>query len=334
MELFDPFKSLSFPEEQCFISGRAADIRIPVFPDWLQEMFSLEEKPFKLLNEEMTVFGALKVPCNSQIYQEYLRPLESIVEIAFFKGYEGLNALPALTIFQWFSKILYGLVYAELQVAFREHEKGTAGSDEPLGISPSLLERFKNLHLLLQSVMIPFSFEDFEPFTLIILQVADNTSARELDYRDDMSTMVFSLAFGDAGILIALHDSGQNRLFHARLLQLLEGRELNQLQFREVTARLFYSAYLFDPIPYYLVLPPTAAAPYFSVTAQLIQGAASRPVFRPWEDKVFAQVLQEFWKPWNLTKSEILDSKGKTLTFLNESGKLLQDPGPETRVYV
>ncbi len=334
MELFDPFKSLSFPEEQCFISGRAADMRVPVFPDWLQKMFSLEEKPFKLLNEEMTTFGALNVPCNSQIYVQYLLPLEGIVERAFSKGYQGLNSLPAVILFQWFSKILYGLVYAELQVAFKEHEKVSAGLDEPLGISPSLLERFKNLHLLLQSVITLFSFEDFEPYTLIILRVIGNTSARELDYRDDMSTMVFSLAFGDAGILIALHDLGQNRSFHARLLRLVEGRGLNQIQFREFAARLFYSAYLFDPIPYYLVLPPTAAAHNFSVTAQLTQGAPSRPIFRPWENKVFAQVLQEFWKPWNITKSEILNSPGKTLTFLEDSGKLLQDPGSESREYV
>lgn len=310
MELYDPFDKLSFSPTECFLCGKKTDgltEQSPVFPAWLMKKYNLYEMPFKLLDESMTTYEAMKTPACSKCDRDYLQELELKISKGFDIGFDGVSALDELTIFHWFSKILYGIIFIELQAAFTQHE-----GDEPLGISPSLLSKFRNLHLLLQSLRMPLVYEDFQPWSLVRVKLS--TESNVFDYRDEMATMIFSLAIKDAGILICLQDHGKNLEYHGALLKKINGKTLELMQFQELCALFYYSAYLFNPIAQYLILPPAGNNNEYSLSPQPLEGVGLRALFNPWDTKVYAQVLEAFWKPWNITKDEIRTNPEKAMT--------------------
>lgn len=314
MELYDPFERLNFSATDCFLCGTKTNgttQQSAVFPEWLMDRYKLHEMPFKLLDESMTSYGAMKIPCCDNCRSSYLDPMELKLADGFLKGYEAISALDELEIFQWFSKMLYGIIWIELQAAFAQHE-----GDEPLGISPSLLSKFRNLHLLLQSLRMPLIFEDFQPWSLVLVRLEPATE--EFDYRDEMATMIFSMAIKDFGLLICLQDHGENLNYHADLLKKIEGKPLEHIQFQELSARFYYSAYLFNPIAQYLILPPAGDQADYSLSPQPLQGVGFRPLFNPWSNSVYAQVLEAFWKPWNIPKNQILLNPEKPMTKFSE----------------
>lgn len=312
MELYDPFERLSFAATDCFLCGTKTDgttEQSTVFPGWLMDRFKLHDMPFKLLDESMTSYGAMKIPCCQNCQELHLTPMEGRVDAAFDEGYAGVSALAGLEIFQWFSKILYGIIWIELQAAFAQHE-----GDKPLGISPSLLTKFRNMHLLLQSLRMPLIFEEFQPWSLVLVKLDPATP--EFDYRDEMATMIFSMAINDFGILICLQDHGENLNYHAALLKKIEGRPLPLIEFQELCAMFYYSAYLFNPIAQYLILPPAGNQADYSLSAQPLEGVGFRALFNPWDNKVYAQVLEAFWKPWNISKAEIMEDPAEPMSKL------------------
>lgn len=312
MELYDPFEQLSFSDKECFLCGVKTDglaDKTSVFPEWLMETYKLHKLPFKLLDESVTSYGAMQMPCCGSCKELYLDPLEQKISMAFSNGYAGVRALDESDVFLWFSKLLYGIIWIELQAAFTQHE-----GDEPLGISPSLLAKFKNLHLLLQSLRVPILFEEFEPWSLILVKL--EPAIDYFDYRDEMATMIFSMAMADFGLLICLQDHGQNLNYHASLLKKHENKPLELIQFQELCALFYYSAYLFNPIPEYLVLPPVPGQPEFTISAQPLEGVGFRPLFNAWNNSVYAQVLEAFWKPFNISKAQILADPQSPLTRL------------------
>lgn len=312
MELYDPFDKLSFSSTDCFLCGNKTNgttEQSTVFPEWLMQKYKLEEMPFKLLDESMTSYGAMKIPACSNCEHDYLTPLESSINLSFDGGYEHVSQLPELKVFHWFSKILYGIIFIELQAAFAQHE-----GDEPLGISPSLLTKFRNLHLLLQSLRMPLIFEEFQPWSLVVVKLSPVTD--EFDYRDEMATMIFSMAINDFGILICLQDHGKNLDYHAGLLKEISAKPLELIQFQELCALFYYSAYLFNPIAHYLILPPAGNSTAYSLSPQPLEGAGLRALFNPWDTNVYAQVLEAFWKPWQISKAQIKENPEKPLSRL------------------
>jgi hypothetical protein len=114
-------------------------------------VYSLQDKPFKLLDESIATYKDLKIPCSAAVNENYLEPLEAEIADAFALGYEGVKALDELKLFQWVSKLLYGIVFNELQAGIKmQHAQG-----EEFNISQSIIHKFSHLHLMLQSVNLP-----------------------------------------------------------------------------------------------------------------------------------------------------------------------------------
>ncbi len=152
-------------------------------------------------------------------------------------------------LFQWAGKLLYGIIFNEVQTGIRQqHAQG-----QEFNISQSLIHKFSNLHLMLQSLNQPIVFEDFKPFSLFLFKV--NNEADLFGYRDEINTLTFSLRIKDFGLIICLQDNGVNRSYHKEILEKIEGQVLHPIQFEEFNARIFYSAYLFNRLPEYNVLP-------------------------------------------------------------------------------
>jgi hypothetical protein len=52
------------------------------------------------------------------------------------------------------------------------------------------------------------------------------------------------------------------------------------------------------------------------IEAMPLRGVSNKPLFDLWQNKVYGQVLENFWKPWGLTLFEIIKDPEKPLSFL------------------
>lgn len=311
--LYRPFNTLQFDAKHCFLSGKAlssAEEEIGVFAPWFLEAFSLANKPFKLLDESMSSYQALKIPCSSSVYQLAIQPLEKDVQEAFSKGYDGLKNLPELRLFQWIGKLVYGIIHQEIRQGIRQ--QNVLG--EAFTLSQAMAHKFGNLHLMLQSLTQAIDFEDPKPWSIHVFKLDESTNS--FNYRDEMNTLSFCLRAGNFGIIACLQDNGTNSTYHRETLSLTAGQTLTAIQFEEVCARFFYSAYLLNRLPDYTILP-TSEKIY--IEAMPLQGMSSKAIFDTWEVKTYGQVLENFWKPWGFSLFEIIQNPEQPMSFLTDA---------------
>jgi hypothetical protein len=309
-QIYYPFRSFNFNNRTCFLSGQALssqEEKIQVFPAWLMSRHNLADQLFKMLDESISTYKDLKVPCSAAINEQYLEPLEAEVAAAMDQGFEGVKAIDPVKLFQWAGKLLYGIVFNEMQAGIKQqHAQG-----QEFNISQSLTHKFSNLHLMLQSMYLPVIFEDFTPFSLFLFRV-DN-APDEFVYKDEINTLTFSLRMKDFGLIICLQDNGANRNYHREILGKIEGQTLHPIQFEEFNARVFYSAYLFNRLPEYNVLP-VGEETY--IEAMPLRGMSSKPLFDFWQNKTYGQVLENFWKKWGFLLLEIIKDPENPMSFL------------------
>lgn len=309
-QIYSPFKSFNFSNSKCFLTGdllNSPEERIQVFPQWLMSRYSLEDKPFKLLDESMATYKDLKLPCSAAINEQYLEALEAEIAAAFDIGYEAVKALDEVKLFQWAGKMLYGIVFNEIQAGIRQqHAQG-----EQFNISESLIHKFSNLHLMLQCLNLPIQLDGFKPFSLVLFKV-DN-SEDIFGYRDEINTLTFSLRIKDFGLIICLQDNGANGRYHKEVLDKVDGRTLHPIQFEELNAKFFYSAYLFNRLPEYDVMP---VGDTIYIEAAPLRGTSSKPLFDDWMNKIYGQVLENFWKNWGYLLFEIIKNPEQPMSFL------------------
>ncbi len=317
MDIYNPFKDFRFDNKTCFLSGQplqSIDEAIQVFPHWLMRRFDLEDKPFKLLDESICTYKQLKLPCATDV-AERIAQLDRQVAGAFDSGYAATKALEPLVLFQWVARMVYGVVFNEIQVGMRQQLL----SGEAMNFSQVLAHKFTNLHLMLQSLIRPMQFDGALPFTVVVAEV-DNPE-NTFSYRDEINTLVYSLRMNDLGIVVCLQDNGTNSIYHEEQLKLVDGQLLHPIQFEELCARFFYSAYLFNRLPEYTVLP-TDAMTY--IEPMPLTAMSMKPIFDPWQVKTYGQVLENFWKPWGFTLFEIIKDPEQPLSFLlDETGSFL-----------
>lgn len=309
LSLYNPFTDFRFDNSACFISGKplqSMDEQIQVFPLWLMRRFDLEEKPFKLLDESISRYKNFKLPCAADTALR-LEELEQRIEAAFAGGYEAVSQLDDVVLFQWIGKLVYGMIFNEIQVGIRQQLL----SGEAMNFSQVLAHKFRNLHLMLQSLIRPMQFDGVQPFSITVVKV-DNPE-NTFNYRDEINTLVFSMRMADVGIIACLQDNGTNKIYHEEYLEKIKGRILHPIQFEELCGRFFYSAYLFNRLPEYTVLP-TPDMVY--IEPMSLADMAMKPIFDPWQVKVYGQVLENFWKPWGYTLFEIIKNPERPMSFL------------------
>lgn len=310
VQIYSPFDKFNFSNKQCFLSGQALNSeeeKIQVFPQWLMSQYGLEDQPFKLLDETIATYKDLKIPCSAAINEEFLEPLENEIAMAFAQGYEGVKALDEMKIYQWAGKLLYGIIFNEIQSGIRlMHSQG-----EEFNISQSIIHKFKNLHTMLQSINLPLHFDGFKPFSLFLFKV-DNI-ATEFGYRDEINTQTFALRIKDFGLVICLQDNGANGIYHRELCDQIKGDTLHPIQFEEFSGKVFYSNYLFNRLPEYDILP---VGDEIYIEAMALRGISSKPLFDDWINRTYGQVLESFWKNWGFLLLEIIKNPEKPMSFL------------------
>jgi hypothetical protein len=309
-QIYYPFQKFNFSNRTCFLSGQgltSEEEKIQVFPAWLMSSYNLEDQPFKLLDESIATYKDLKLPCATHINAQCLEPLEAEISAAFAAGYEAVKNVAEIKLFQWAGKLLYGILFNEVQAGIKQqHAQG-----QEFNISQSLIHKFSNLHLMLQSLDQPIQFENFQPFSLFLFKVSNEADL--FGYRDEINTLTFSLRIKDFGLIICLQDNGVNRAYHKEILEKIEGQTLHPIQFEEFNARIFYSAYLFNRLPEYNVLP---AGDTIFIEDMPLRGMSSKPLFDFWQTKTYGQVLENFWKKWGFVLLEIIKEPENPMSFL------------------
>ena len=309
-QIYSPFEQFNLSNSKCFLTGQPINPeleKIQVFPQWLMDRYNLTEQPFKLLDESMATYKDLKLPCAATVNQQYLEPLETEIAAAFAVGFEAVKQLTELKLFQWTGKLLYGIIFNEIQAGIRQQY----AQGEEFNISQSIIHKFSNLHLMLQSLNLPVELEDFKPYSLILCKV-DNAD-HVFGYRDEINTLTFSLRIKDFGLIICLQDNGANASYHAPALKKIKDQILHPIQFEEVNARFFYSAYLFNRLPEYNTMP---VGDTIYIEAMQLRGTSSKPLFDDWLNKIYGQVLENFWKNWGFLLLEIIKNPDKPMSYL------------------
>ena len=308
--LYKPFEKLNFSKNFCFLSGeklQSSEEEITVFPTWLMQEYQLQGKPFKLLDESMASYGQMKLPCSSKVYDQFIEPLETEIQNAFSSGYDSVIKLPELHLFQWIAKMVYGVLFNEIRTGIIQQKE----KNEDFILSQSLIHKFSNLHLMLQSLNNSVIFEGNKPWCIQIVKLK---SSKDLfNYRDEINTLTYSLGMKDFGIIACLQDNGTNAIYHKEILSKIGEKPLHPAQFEELCARFFYSNYLFNRLPEYNIMP-TQDAVYFEPMP--LRGMSNKPLFDFWQNKTYAQVLENFWKPWGILLFEILKNPENPLTYL------------------
>ncbi|NQD71659.1 hypothetical protein HP439_13095 [Sphingobacterium shayense] len=308
-KLYNPFDSFRFDNKTCFLTGKTlqtADEQIQVFPIWMMRKFELEDMPFKMLDENIVTYKALKLPCSANAATLYEK-LENKIEKAMSEGYTSVKEISELELFQWVAKILYGVVFNEIQAGIRQ----AALSGEPLNFSQALVHKFRNLHYMLQSIRTPIEFEHKNPFSILVLPIKENDA--NFNYRDEINTLVFSFRMNDFAIIATLQDNGTNKIYHEKILNRIEGKELHPIQFEEICARYFYSAYLFNRLPEYTYMETQNK---IFIEPMPLNDWTLKPIFDNWQVKTYGQVLENFWKPWGYTLFEIIKNPEAPMSFL------------------
>ncbi|MBC8052918.1 MAG: hypothetical protein H7Y13_07625 [Sphingobacteriaceae bacterium] len=309
-ELFRPFDRYNFSEKVCYLSGAPADLQTTVFPQWLLDQFSLNEKPFKMLDERIATYRDITVPVSAAAKSE-VEKLDLTIEKTFNSGYSAVKELNELQLFQWIAKQVYGIIHWEVRAGIRQQ----AAIGEEFSFSQSIAHKFSNLHIMLQSLIRPVEFEGASPWSIKIFPV--NNAHETFNYRDEINTLVFSLRMNDFGIIACLQDNGESLNYHKPLLDKIGESTLHPIQFEEICANFFYSAYLFNRLPEYTVLT-TEEAVYIEPMPLRI---SSRPVYDIWQAKTYGQVLENFWKPWGFLLLEIIKNPEEPMSFLEDDAK-------------
>lgn len=316
--IYDPFEKFSFDNNTCFLTGEKLDgnqTLLPVFPKWILDEYELHDKVFGMLDERTSFYGKLFLPASEKVVKA-IQSLDSKVQKAILEGYEHLESISETELFQWVGTIFYGILFNEIQAGVRQ----AAAQGEPMNFSNSLIHKFRNLHHMLISLIEDYEFEHVNPFKVLVFDVEN--SPETFLYRDEVNTLIFSLRMKNIGLIVTLQDNGSSSIFHQELLEKLKGKKLQPIQFEEISAKFYYSAFLFNRLPEYSFMQVEGKT---YVEPMPLQDFTQKPLFDKWEVKTYGQVLENFWKPWGYTLFEIIKDPEKPMSFLfNENDEWVE----------
>ena len=312
ISLFNPFETLHFEPLTCFLSG--ADLQSPaeqigIFPDWILDRFSLRNKRFKMLDQVTGVqYEDLKLPCSVEVKIAF-ELLDQEIKNAFAGGYEEIKKISEERLFIWMGKFVYGVLYNDMILEINRSAKRAKGKDFQL--SNFLKERFGKFHLMLQSLIVPMEFINLKPWSIKIVKL--KYSIDTFNYKDEPTNLNFSLGMNGFGIVACLQDNGAIAKSQQDILNKISDKVLHPIQFEELCARFLYANYLLRKKTQHHI---TLKEEKVIIESLPLDETAADPLFAPWSEEIFAQVLAEYWAPWGFTKNEIITPPDSPVSYL------------------
>jgi hypothetical protein len=280
-----------------------------IFPAWILDRFSLRNKKFKMMDQVTGIhYEDLKLPCSPAV-KNALDILDEEIKEAFIEGYGAVKKIPEERLFLWMGKMVYGVLYHDLNLEIRRSAKNPKLKEFKL--SPLLKERFGKFHLMLQSLMVSMEFKGIKPWSIEVVKL--KYSQDTFNYKDEPTNLNFSLGMNGFGIVACLQDNGAVGQKQQDILEKISDKILHPIQFEELCARFLYSNYLLKKRPAHIIEVKDEKV---IIESLLITETLSEPVFGNWDDNMFARVLAEYWEPWGITKNEIITPPDSPISFL------------------
>ncbi|MBO1513701.1 hypothetical protein [Metabacillus bambusae] len=285
---FDPFENMSFTYDRCFLCGielnEVNESEEHVFPKWLLEKYNLWNDTLTLLNGTRIPYRMLKIPCCTECNNNHLSNMENTIKKGLEDGYEKFANIDRVIVYQWISKIFYGLLFKELSLTY-DRSKPSSGTIT----TPELLKGYRMTHSFMQSVRYPIEFEGFQPWSIHILegQVSDNR--RIFNYIDGLNTLTFSINLGTIIIFAHLQDNGIHQVAKNDYFNKLKGCKLHNVQFIEIATKLVYSSYLLNHSPYYMLNYPNEENEPLKVFS-----LSSSYYYDDWDETEYANLLHYY----------------------------------------
>ncbi|RNI23467.1 hypothetical protein [Rufibacter latericius] len=329
LSIFDPFEGMRFGNHICFLCGTkvTSEEKTPVFPAWLMEEYGFAKEPLRLLDQSVVTYQELNIPCCTQCQSQHLQPLEEKVQAAAAQGLAGLRALDEKSLFQWMGKMFYGTLITELI----KEQNPLVRPEYAVSEQPKMLMKFQAFFRVLQSLRVPMEFADFIPGSLFVIDVDASAEPSRFEFRDELSTMMFSLRLDNVLIVSCLLDNAMIKDALRRVWEVLEPKQLQPIQAAEFSARVFYAGYLLNVIPDYLVRAPKPQDDHL-VMDTLIDDVTN-VIFNPWQNSAYAKLLSTMWAKWGITQEEILRDPREPMSMLfSPEGEFIsfpQIPGQE-----
>ena len=255
-----------------------------VFPKWLQNRFNLWNQRLDLINQTSIPYKQLTIPCCKTCNNEHLSKLENTMGEAVAQGPEAVGQLPPATVYMWLSKIFYGILYREnLLRADRRRGK------RPI-VPKEILEELRLHHDFMQGIRRSLEFPYGLPGSIFVFGTSVPSRVEEqFDFLDNHQNRSIALRMGSVGIVCVLQDGGMTKAFRDHLSgSYYRETPLHPMQFREVTAEVFYKAMLLDSTALYTI----AESPEKLQILTLMPPDVS---FQEWDWLTYCKILAHYW---------------------------------------
>ena len=304
---------MKFSYDFCFLCGeklKDSKSKEDIFPRWLLKRYDLWNDKLTLLNQTTISYNKLKIPCCSECNNDYLSQMEQKIRNAVNGGYDIFQKLDELVIYQWLSKIFYGILFKELSLKLDI----TDPHSEKI-FTPELLDDYMHLHMFLQSVRLNFRFGGFTPWSIFILKSHSYGDKRDFDYHNNIFSLTSSIRMGDICIFSCLEDRGAHKEIFSDYFNSYKSNPIHPLQFDELSAKITYKNLLLNRTPQFLTVQPKNENDYVVISPPL-QGYSTAPIYDDWNIEEYCKYLHFNLKKWGYEKEDLLNESGEFLTFL------------------
>src|SRR5690554_50532 len=307
---YNPFEFFTFKNDICFLTGKQLEQGhtsfVPVIPSWLIERYQLENALIVMLGGHRMKYKDMMLPVSIEA-KTAIEELDAITREAFEIGYEAVVKLPEITIFQWMTKVLYGVLYQEIAYDIEDHQ----AKNKVFSMSAIMSQKLKNLHLMLQSLIRPVRFEGFTPWSMKINPV--KISKDILNYKDETRKLNFCLNMNGFGIVACLQDNGEVAKFYEEDLEVIGAETLHPVQFEELYGRFIYANYLLRELPDYDFSEDDDGTIVFHLPQV---ESENLPKMAEWSDDTYAQVLANLWQPWGISQQMVYVFPNSPISYL------------------
>lgn len=306
--LYNPFEEMSFKDDVCFLTGETVEKGgyVTAFPTWLLERYELQNSFIAMLDGSRVRYQDIKVPASFKAIK-VVAQLDKETQQAFEIGYEAVVKMPELTIFQWMARVMYGILYQEIKSGV----DSARAQNKAFEMSEIMMQKLRNLHWTLQSLIHPIEFKNFTPWSMKCNPV--RISRDILNYKDETRKLNFCLNMNGFGIVACLQDNGRVGKYYERDLETIADNILHPVQFEELYGRFIYANYLLKEQDDYIFSKKEDGTVVFELPEQNIEEDDN---FAAWDDDLYSQVLANLWQPWGIPQSMVYVFPNSPISYL------------------
>lgn len=287
---FNPFDKMTFTNDRCFLCGELLTdnnrSKEHLYPKWLQNKFNLWNDSLILLNRTSIKYKDLTIPCCKRCNEIMSNKIEKPIQQLVDGGYDTFVDCNKEIVFQWLTKISYGILFKELSLKFDRSNPDS----EPI-FDPNDMKERKMQYMFLKSIINETTFHN-KPYSIFVFKVKTN-GERYWSWENPF-IHTFCLQMNDIGIVACLMDNNLNEQFFLgfeKQRNLLD-QHLHPAQFLEVCAMIVYKASLIHKQPFYIT--------HYCVESgqqDIVSFGMSGDLFEPWNQeefgRLFSKILQD-----------------------------------------